>query len=194
MYAVNQEYEAVLEVKQSKFLAFVLPMENLGKRLDALKVLHPKARHYVVAWRKINEYEQVVEYSTDDGEPKGTAGRPVLNVLRGEDLINSAVIIVRYFGGTKLGTGGMVRAYSDAAKQVLQEAKLMSFEIRKLIEVSVAYHLNQRFKHYIESHSLRVTQTEFANDQVVYELYVTKQERQSLEEYVLSEHIINIKH
>jgi len=102
MVDISVESSCDIEVKQSKFLSFILPITLLDKRLEALKSQHPKARHFIVAWRKLNEFEQILEYSTDDGEPKGTSGRPVLNVLRGVELINSAVIIVRYFGGTKL--------------------------------------------------------------------------------------------
>ena len=85
-------------------------------------VKHPKARHHVYAYRYLNEYEQIVENSSDDGEPKGTSGKPSLHVLAGHELINTAVIIVRYFGGIKLGTGGLVRAYSDAVNSVINNA------------------------------------------------------------------------
>jgi len=69
-----------------------------------LRESHPKARHIVYAYRELNEFEQIVENSSDDGEPKGSSGVPVLNVLRGEDFINVAILVVRYFGGIKLGT------------------------------------------------------------------------------------------
>ncbi|MGN8592033.1 UNVERIFIED_CONTAM: YigZ family protein, partial [Campylobacter jejuni] len=78
--------------------------------------------------RTLNEYNQIIEDKSDDGEPKGTSGIPSLNVLRGYDLVNTAVITVRYFGGTKLGTGGLVRAYSDAANAAINNASLLTFE------------------------------------------------------------------
>lgn len=80
------------------------------------------------ALRYYNAYEQIVENSSDDNEPKGCAGVPVLNVLRGQELINCAVFIVRYFGGIKLGTGGMARAYALSVKNVLKEANLTKYE------------------------------------------------------------------
>jgi putative IMPACT (imprinted ancient) family translation regulator len=92
-----------------------------------LKRDHPKASHVVYAVRYLNDQGQIVENSSDDGEPRGAAGVPVLNVLRGEDLIGVAVLIVRYFGGTKLGMGGMVRAYTLAAKEVIAHASLVAY-------------------------------------------------------------------
>ena len=125
------------EVKQSKFVAHLIPYSDYETTLKILKLKHPKARHFVTAYRCLNEFNQIVEHSSDDGEPKGTSGKPSLMVLQGQEIINSAVIIVRYFGGTKLGTGGLVRAYSDAVNLVINEAKLLEYqqEIQKIISI-----------------------------------------------------------
>jgi|GEM_PF-448027 len=123
------------EVKQSKFIAHFMPFSEYALTLQSLKDKHPKARHFVTAYRYLNEFEQIVEHSSDDGEPKGTSGKPSLMVLQGQEIINAAVIIVRYFGGTKLGTGGLVRAYSDAVNLVLQDTEL--FEYKKEIDISI---------------------------------------------------------
>ncbi len=125
------------EVKQSKFIAYLVPYSDYESTLKKLKSEHPKARHFVTAFRYLNEFNQIVEHSSDDGEPKGTSGKPSLMVLQGQGLINSAVIIVRYFGGTKLGTGGLVRAYSDAVNLVLNEARLFEYkqEIEQIISI-----------------------------------------------------------
>jgi uncharacterized YigZ family protein len=119
MRYIQEHFTQTLEVKQSKFIAHVIPYSLYDETLFLLKEEHPKARHFVVAWRYINEFDQIVEHCSDDGEPKGTSGKPTLAVLAGNGFINTAVIIVRYFGGTKLGTGGLVRAYSDACNNVL---------------------------------------------------------------------------
>jgi uncharacterized YigZ family protein len=123
------------EVKQSKFIAHLLPIQEYETTLELLKQMHPKARHFVTAWRYINEYEQIIEHSSDDGEPKGTSGKPTLMVLQGKELINTAVIVVRYFGGTKLGTGGLVRAYSESVNGVLCNTEL--FEYQKKVQKSL---------------------------------------------------------
>ena len=126
------------EVKQSKFIAHLVPYADYESTLKTLKLENPKARHFVTAFRYFNEFNQIVEHSSDDGEPKGTSGKPSLMVLQGQDLINSAVIIVRYFGGTKLGTGGLVRAYSDAVNLALGEADLLEYkqEVEKCIFIA----------------------------------------------------------
>ena len=137
MKFVKQHFTTTLEVKQSKFIAHLIPYEQYQQTLESLKDEHPKARHFVVAYRYLNEFNQVVEHSSDDGEPKGTSGKPSLMVLQGKEIINTAVIIVRYFGGTKLGTGGLVRAYSDAVNLVLNSAELFEYkhEISKVIVI-----------------------------------------------------------
>ncbi len=127
MYFIKEEYEDTLEVKQSKFIAHLTPYAEYETLLQKLKQQHPKARHFVTAYRYLNEYEQIVEHSSDDGEPAGTSGKPSLMVLQGQELINTAVIIVRYFGGIKLGTGGLVRAYSDAVNLVIKKADLHKY-------------------------------------------------------------------
>ena len=96
--------------------------------MKKVKTEHPKARHYVYAYRYLNEFEQIVENSSDDGEPKGTSGKPSLAVMAGAEIINSAVIIVRYFGGIKLGTGGLVRAYGDSVNEVIKIAQFKEYQ------------------------------------------------------------------
>ena len=127
------------EVKQSKFIAHLVPYLEYESTLKILKLKHPKARHFVTAFRYLNEFNQIVEHSSDDGEPKGTSGKPSLMVLQGQDIINSAVIIVRYFGGTKLGTGGLVRAYSDAVNLVINEANLIEYKQEVQKSISIEY-------------------------------------------------------
>jgi len=127
MKTLSRRSEATLEVKRSKFIAHLFPRDMFDAVMAELRDAHPKARHFVSAWRSINAYDQVVEGSSDDGEPKGTSGKPTLAVLQGHDLVNVGIITVRYFGGVKLGTGGLVRAYGDAANLVISEAELSEY-------------------------------------------------------------------
>lgn len=150
MFFVEKEFVNTIEVTKSKFIAHLCPYSDFEKVLQRLKNEHPKARHFVYAYRYLNEFDQIVENSSDDGEPRGTSGKPTLAVLGGNELINCAVIIVRYFGGTKLGTGGLVRAYSDATNEVIKIANLKEYKklFTKTIEVDysdlskVEYQLN----------------------------------------------------
>jgi len=136
MQTIERSFTFTTAVNRSKFIAHLVPISGYEELQEKLKREHPKANHVVYALRYLNDFEQIVENSSDNGEPKGCAGVPVLNVLRGEKLINCVVRIVRYFGGIKLGTGGMARAYSKAVKNVLNKAELVSYE--KQIEYSFA--------------------------------------------------------
>jgi uncharacterized YigZ family protein len=127
MQTIEASFSHTTEVSRSKFITYLVPISEYEGLQTKLKDENPKANHVVYALRSLNEFEQIVENSSDDGEPKGCAGVPTLNVLRGEELINCAVLIVRYFGGIKLGTGGMARAYALAVKNVLAEATLVSY-------------------------------------------------------------------
>ena len=140
MKTVERSYVSQTEVNRSKFITYLVPISEFDGLQEKLKTKNPKANHVVYALRYLNEYDQIVENSSDDGEPKGCAGIPTLNVLRGEALINCAVLIVRYFGGIKLGTGGMARAYALAVKDVLNEAKLIPYEKEIEYSFETSYH------------------------------------------------------
>jgi len=127
MKTVNQLFIDTIEIKGSKFMAHLMPFSMYDAMMKRLRSEHPKAVHWVSAYRTLNEFDQIVEYSGDDGEPKGTSGKPTLSVLQGHELINAAVITVRYFGGTKLGPGGLVRAYAEAANGAYARAELLPY-------------------------------------------------------------------
>jgi len=127
MRSVKSHFSETVEIKQSKFIAHLVEYSEYETLLERLRDEHPKARHFVKAFRYLNEFEQIVEGSSDDGEPKGTSGKPSLAVLMGNELINVGVVIVRYFGGTKLGTGGLVRAYGEAVNKVIESATLIEY-------------------------------------------------------------------
>lgn len=121
------------EVKGSKFLCFFEPLsinENVRTRQEELRAEHFKCVHVVYASRVLNEFGQIVENQSDDGEPKGSSGAPALNVLRGANIVNAVCYVVRYFGGTLLGVGGLVRAYSNAVNLGINKA----YELDLLID------------------------------------------------------------
>jgi len=174
MHCAKEYFNTTFEVKQSKFIAHLVPYNLYESTLQQLKIDNPKARHFVTAYRYLNEYKQIVEHSSDDGEPKGTSGRPSLMVLQGQGLINSAVIIVRYFGGTKLGTGGLVRAYSDAVNLVIQSAELYEYKQEVIKSVAIEYS-DVRFVDY-ECEAFDITVIEkFFDAKVVYKLKAPKE-------------------
>ena len=161
MYTVNTHIYEMLVEKQSKFIAHLMPYHMYDEVLELLKAEHPKARHFVTAFRYINEFDQVVEGSSDDGEPRGTSGKPTLAVLKGNELINAAVITVRYFGGTKLGTGGLVRAYSDATNLVINSADLLPYQKENILVVSCAYSDIGKVGYILENLGIKIIEKEF---------------------------------
>lgn len=122
MRAPAGEAIAEIVVRRSRFIAQAVPIRDAEEAVRTIKsrrLEHPSASHVVYAYAWGDEGSRQFGMS-DDGEPKGTAGRPVLEILRGGDITDCLVTIVRYFGGTKLGTGGLVHAYGEAAKRCLE--------------------------------------------------------------------------
>ena len=158
------------EVNRSKFITYLIPISEYAGLQNKLKSEHPKANHVVYALRTLNEFDQIVENSSDDGEPKGCAGVPALNVLRGKELINCAALIVRYFGGIKLGTGGMARAYALAVKNVLQEATLIPYEKETVYMFSCDYNEVDRTLYRLKQLKLTYYERDFGVDKVLWKL------------------------
>ena len=164
MFFIDSHYTALVEEKQSKFIAHLIPYELFKDTLENLKAEHPKARHFVTAYRYLNEFDQIVENSSDDGEPKGTSGKPTLAVLQGHELINTAVIVVRYFGGTKLGTGGLVRAYSDAVNLAVKSAQLHPYVKEKLETICFSYADIGKVEYECAQAAITIVEKKFEND------------------------------
>ena len=161
MFYIQKEFSNTLEIKKSKFITHICPYNNFKETIELLKKNHPKARHFVYAYRYKNEFDQIVENSSDDGEPKGTSGKPALSVLNGADIINSAVIIVRYFGGIRLGTGGLVRAYSEAVNLVLNCSTLNEYVKLTRKSLEVEYTLFSKVEYIISQYNITIKEKIF---------------------------------
>ena len=161
MKFVQKEFSSVYEEKKSKFYAFLAPYSEFKDVMKRLKDEHPKARHFVYAYRYLNEFDQIIENSSDDGEPKGTSGKPCLNVLAGNELINSFVIVVRYFGGVKLGTGGLVRAYSDAVNSAINISQLELYQKLELRSLECDYKELSKLEYIIKNSNINIINKEF---------------------------------
>ncbi|SHE82424.1 uncharacterized protein, YigZ family [Lampropedia hyalina DSM 16112] len=136
-YTLKAAVCAEIVIKKSRFLARVEPVENRAAAQQVVAGLwqqHPEARH--VCWALMAGGQSA---AVDDGEPSGTAGRPMLEVLRHQHLHNVLATVVRYFGGVKLGAGGLVRAYTDAVAQALLQAEKMPVQATAVLAFSVAY-------------------------------------------------------
>ena len=162
LHVPTESRSAEIVVKRSRFIATVHVVSSPQKARETIKqvrVEHPSANHVVHAFI-VGDARSVFGLS-DDGEPGGTAGRPALEVLKGSGLTDVLVTIVRYFGGTKLGTGGLVQAYTAAVQEALRD--LATKEKVALCEARVAlpYPLYERFKLLLEEHEGEVIAEEF---------------------------------
>lgn len=179
MQTVKNEFVCQNEIKKSTFISHIVPISSFDSLHVELKEKYPKARHIVWAKRYLNEFEQIVENSSDDGEPKGTSGPPILNVMRGSELIECGILIVRFFGGTKLGTGGLVRAYGGGAKDVIAAAQIVPYIKREEIVFSTIYSLTPRFEHFINKEALHVKSKSYEASSVIWSLSLSKEEEKN---------------
>ncbi len=130
----------LLKEKGSKFIGFSFPVKNeseIKKNLEKLKEQHPKATHHCYAFRLGISGENY--RANDDGEPNGSAGLPIYNQLLAHNLTNILLIVIRYYGGTKLGVSGLVKAYKETAKLTLDECEIITKELESEIEISFSF-------------------------------------------------------
>ncbi len=130
----------LLKEKGSKFIGFAFPVNtetDLKKSLEKIRKEHPKATHHCYAFRLGMKGENY--RANDDGEPSGSAGLPIYNQLLAHEITNILVIVVRYYGGTKLGVSGLVKAYKESAKITLEEAEMITRELESDIEITFTF-------------------------------------------------------
>ena len=145
MFSIHKKYINEIEIQKSRFICLLHPFDDIKKLdniLDNIKKEYKGATHYCYAYiTLINQ-----KYS-DDGEPNGTAGNPILNVLKNNNLENILAIVIRYFGGIKLGAGGLVRAYTKAVTTCLEKCEIKELKEAIILEINVSYeNLNNIYK------------------------------------------------
>lgn len=157
--------ESSFEVKGSEFIAYLVAMDCFAEFVAQMRIKHPKAVHFVTSSRKFNSQGQIEESFSDDGEPKGTSGMPTLKVLRGYDLIDCGILVVRYFGGTLLGTGGLVRAYTQATKDAVIKAKeqgaLQLYVPKESLEIEIPLSVFSKAEYLMRYFEISVANKEF---------------------------------
>lgn len=159
-----QEARASIRVVNSRFIATAAPtfsVEEARAFVDRIRHEFDDATHNVPAYI-IGHGASVIEHCNDDGEPSGTAGPPVLSVLRGSGLGDVGVVVTRYFGGTKLGTGGLVRAYSDAAREVLSVLPRAIRASTHTVLIEMPYSLFEQIRRLVELHQGHILNEAFA--------------------------------
>lgn len=166
MITIKKSVQSEIVEKKSKFIAnifFVQSVEEAENKIKETKRKYYDARHNCSCYRVIEE-GKIVEKQNDDGEPSGTAGGPMLNILQKKDLVNVVVIVTRYFGGILLGTGGLVRAYSDVTQKAIDEAEKREIILGVEYEVKVDYSNLEKLKYYARTNNINIINTEFQNE------------------------------
>lgn len=161
---VKNQARALLIEKKSKFIANVKPVDNEEEALAFLAEMRSEysdATHNVYAY--VIDENNIFRYS-DDGEPSGTAGMPVLDAIRKAGIVDAAVVVTRYFGGTLLGTGGLVHAYGASAKQGLEAAKIVNRRLCDIVSVKVDYSLLGKMQHEIASAGYELSDTVYEDE------------------------------
>ncbi len=182
MKIVYKGGEGEIVEKKSRFIATVEPVESEEEALGfiaAMKKKYWNASHNCSAFVVGEHYE--LQRCSDDGEPQGTAGRPMLDVLLGEEIHNTAVVVTRYFGGTLLGTGGLVRAYSKAVQEGLRCSSVIDKKDGILLGVRTDYNGIGRIQYLLGQRGLSVVHSEYTDIVTVRTLVPCEQEKELLE-------------
>jgi|SRR5665648_39558 len=151
-YTVAQKTTGEQVIDKSRFIAMAVPLTSLvqiEKDLQEIRDNYPNARHYVYAYRL---HDGFIEKSSDDGEPQGTGGRPILDLLQHRNVWNVLVVVVRYFGGVLLGTGGLSRAYGGTARLVIIESELRKLALYHFYALRVPYEWFEALKYQFHQH------------------------------------------
>ncbi|MEX0723215.1 MAG: YigZ family protein [Gracilimonas sp.] len=165
MKTTNKFYESSFRERGSKFMGYLFPSESeedFQEELDKLRSKYPDATHHCWAWR-LNP-AQPKEFSSDDGEPSGTAGLPILNQLKSFDVLNAGIVVIRYYGGTKLGKSGLIEAYGLAAQQCLEKANLISIKPVQLFEIRYPYPQENIIQKLKNNYELKILESNYMED------------------------------
>ena len=165
MRVLLENAESEIIVKKSRFIAIAVKSESLEEVKEIVRAVrdkHPKANHVVHA--AVIGKSGSLYSSSDDKEPKNTAGRPALEVLKGSGITNITVCIVRYFGGTLLGTGGLVKAYGDAVKSVLEIVKTEEMREKENLTLAFQYEYYTLLKRLFEQYSVNIVSEDFSTE------------------------------
>lgn len=168
------------EIKKSKFICHVKRVsseEEARDFINAIKKEHYKATHNCSAF--IIGEQSNIKRTSDDGEPSGTAGVPMLGVLEHHHITNSCVVVTRYFGGIKLGAGGLIRAYAGSVAQAVREIGLVEIKEQVILGITLSYSQYQEFANFLKDHQL-AEQDPLFTDQVTTTIFVDKENTSSI--------------
>ena len=167
-YTTIQHYSSFeYEDRKSIFIGEALPVSTESDALDFIarvKKKYSDARHHVYAY--VLRENSIMRFS-DDKEPQGTAGMPVLDAIRKNGCTDAVIVVTRYFGGTLLGTGGLVRAYSSAATGAIRAANIITYDIYSILQITASYSDYQRIMPYLNEDEFRCEDTKFFDNVII---------------------------
>lgn len=177
---IKEDGQVQEEIKKSRFICHakrVYSEEEARDFITAIKKKHYKATHNCSAFI-IGERSEI-KRTSDDGEPSGTAGVPMLGVLENHNLTNVCVVVTRYFGGIKLGAGGLIRAYAGSVALAVKEIGIIEIKEQAGIAIQMSYTQYQEYNNFLKEHTLMELDTNFT-DQVDTMIYVDKEEKENM--------------
>ena len=178
---IAERVQSEITEKKSKFIANLFYVENSEEAEKIIKEIKRKyfdARHNCIAYRVI-ENGNVIEKSSDDGEPSGTAGAPMLNILQKNNLANVLIIVTRYFGGILLGTGGLVRAYSASLLQAIDKCSIIKKCFGEELEIELEYSELESFKYYCRNNKISIVDFQY-KESIICKIELEEEVKQKL--------------
>ena len=167
---IEKDTSFELTEKKSKFITNLVVVKSIKEANEKIILINKKyhdARHNCYAFRVLENKNEVYEKSSDDGEPSGTAGLPILNILKKNNLVNCLIVVTRYFGGILLGTGGLVRAYSESAIGAIKRVDKCEYEFESQFKIAINYSDFQSFQYYCKNNDIRIINTVYDENIIV---------------------------
>lgn len=181
MFTIKEDASAEIVEKRSRFIAnmfYIESVEEAENRIKQIKKKYYDAKHNCFAFNVLED-NQLKSKMSDDGEPSGTAGEPILNVINKNNLCNVLIVVTRYFGGVLLGAGGLTRAYSNASIRALEEAEIVKKEPGNVVKVEISYSDSEKFKFYCNKHNIKIVNSEYLEN-IFYEIEINDEELEKL--------------
>lgn len=161
-YTISQDGQNQIEIKKSKFICHLFRIDNeeqAREYINQIKKEHYKANHNCSAYLLGENFE--IQRSSDDGEPSGTAGVPILEVLKKNELQNTLAIVTRYFGGIKLGAGGLIRAYSTSVSEALDKIGIVEGKLQQILAITISYPQLGKLQNYLENEQITIQEINY---------------------------------
>lgn len=181
MKTIKENVSSEIVEKKSKFIAdiiYVQTPEEAEEQISRIRKKYFDAKHHCFAY-SIMTNEEIINRASDDGEPSGTAGMPMLNIINKNDLINVLVVVTRYFGGILLGTGGLVRAYSESTIKAINSAEFVIEERGYEVQLEINYNNFEKLSYYCKKNNINIINLEYG-EKIICNIELNDEEKEKL--------------